>query len=36
MEIKQWNKMIKNNSTKLLTEEGEMMEIKNINQMKNL
>ena len=36
MEIKQWNKMIKNNSTKLLIEEGEMMEIKNINQMKNL
>jgi hypothetical protein len=28
--------MIKNNSTKLLIEEGEMMEIKNINQMKNL
>ena len=36
MEIKQWNKMIKNNSTKLLIEEGETMEIKNINQMKNL
>lgn len=36
MEIRQLNKMNKNNSTKLLIEEGEMMEIKNIKQMKNL